>query len=33
MPFDAIGCFVMTKAFRGNTGITSVFYGLGVNDD
>lgn len=33
MPFNAVGGFVKTKAFRLNTGITGIFHGLGVDDD
>ena len=33
MPFNAIGGFVETKAFRLNTGVAGIFHCLGVNDD
>ena len=31
--FDAIGAFVVTKPFGGNTGVTSIFDRLRVNDE
>jgi hypothetical protein len=33
MSFDAIGGFVRTKTFGLNTGITSIFRGLGINNN
>ena len=33
MTFDAIGGFVVTKAFGCNAGITSIFNRLGVNQN
>ena len=33
MAFDAIGAFVVTKPFGGNTGVTSIFDRLRVNDE
>jgi len=33
MTFDAIGGFVTTKAFGCNTGITSIFNRMGVNQN
>lgn len=33
MAFDAIGAFVVTKPFGGNTRVARVFDGLRVNDE
>lgn len=33
MPLDAIGTLVVTKPFRFNAGIASVFYRLRINDE
>ncbi len=33
MAFDAISAFVVTKPFGGNTGVTSIFDRLRVNDE